>query len=48
MNWDAEFQNRADPSGRSAGVHSAAYDASFKADSKNALNGEPASKKAKI
>lgn len=29
MAWDASFANRADPSGRAAGVHEAAYDDSF-------------------
>lgn len=37
MNWDASFANRADPSGRAAGVHDAAYDESFVADT--ILNG---------
>mmetsp|Transcript_13260 Transcript_13260/g.24883 ORF Transcript_13260/g.24883 Transcript_13260/m.24883 type:complete len:603 (-) Transcript_13260:354-2162(-) len=32
MNWDASFANRADPSGRAAGVHDSAYDESFVAD----------------
>mmetsp|Transcript_4275 Transcript_4275/g.13327 ORF Transcript_4275/g.13327 Transcript_4275/m.13327 type:complete len:610 (+) Transcript_4275:1525-3354(+) len=38
--WDASFANRADQSGRSVGVHVAAYDDSFDADSdaKKALN----------
>lgn len=30
MGWDASFANRADPSGRAAGVHDAAYDEDFK------------------
>jgi len=30
--WDASFRGRADQSGRSVGVHSAAYDATFDAD----------------
>jgi len=34
MNWDASFSQRADPSGRAAGVHNAAYDASFEAADK--------------
>ncbi|EEC50592.1 predicted protein [Phaeodactylum tricornutum CCAP 1055/1] len=44
MQWDASFASRADPSGRSAGVHSAAYDEAFEADTKVS---EPAIKKAK-
>lgn len=34
MNWDATFASRADPSGRSAGVHDSAYDGEFEADDK--------------
>jgi asparagine synthase (glutamine-hydrolysing) len=34
MAWDESFTKRADPSGRSAGVHDAAYDAHFEADDK--------------
>jgi len=46
MNWDASFASRADPSGRCAGVHEAAYDDNFVADT--VLDEEePASKKAK-
>eukprot|EP00804_Cyclotella_cryptica_P021091 CCRYP_020091-RA/>CCRYP_020091-RA protein AED:0.04 eAED:0.04 QI:196/1/1/1/1/1/3/505/597 len=45
MNWDASFALRADPSGRAAGVHDSAYDASFVADTK--IGEEPPSKKAK-
>lgn len=45
MNWDASFASRADPSGRAAGVHDAAYDEGFHADTK--LSEEPPSKKAK-
>lgn len=45
MNWDASFASRADPSGRSAGVHDSAYDEKFVADTK--LSDEPPSKKAK-
>ena len=45
MNWDLSFSQRADPSGRSAGYHAAAYDESFEADHK--LAWEPAAKKAK-
>lgn len=44
MNWDASFADRADPSGRAAGVHDAAYDETFVADT--VLDGPP-SKKAK-
>lgn len=45
MEWDASFTLRADPSGRAAGVHAAAYDENFEADTK--LGNEPATKKAK-
>ena len=46
MNWDESFSQRADPSGRAAGVHDSAYNANFVADTK--LNGdEPAAKRAK-
>jgi asparagine synthase (glutamine-hydrolysing) len=45
MAWDESFSLRADPSGRSAGVHDAAYDEKFEADSN--ISDEPASKKAK-
>jgi asparagine synthase (glutamine-hydrolysing) len=45
MNWDASFASRADPSGRAAGVHEAAYDEKFEADTKVGV--EPAAKKAK-
>jgi asparagine synthase (glutamine-hydrolysing) len=34
MNWDKSFSLRADPSGRSAGVHEAAYGETFEADTK--------------
>jgi asparagine synthase (glutamine-hydrolysing) len=44
MAWDETFSQRADPSGRSAGVHASAYDELFEADTKV---GEPATKKAK-
>jgi asparagine synthase (glutamine-hydrolysing) len=44
MAWDASFSLRADPSGRAAGVHDAAYDASFEA---TIAGTEPASKKSK-
>lgn len=47
MNWDASFANRADPSGRCAGVHDAAYDENFVADTILKSNGEPAAKKQK-
>lgn len=46
MNWDASFADRADPSGRAAGVHDSAYDQEFVASTK--LDGaEPPAKKAK-
>lgn len=45
MNWDKSFLLRADPSGRAAGVHDAAYDATFEADTK--VGQEPPTKKAK-
>jgi asparagine synthase (glutamine-hydrolysing) len=45
MRWDESFSLRADPSGRAAGVHDAAYDAGFEADDK--VGSEPATKKAK-
>lgn len=45
MNWDASFANRADPSGRAAGVHDAAYDQEFVAETK--LGAEPPAKRAK-
>ena len=32
MAWDESFASRADPSGRAAGVHDAAYDDKFVAD----------------
>jgi asparagine synthase (glutamine-hydrolysing) len=49
MEWDASFASRADPSGRAAGSHDAAYHESFEADTKlPSTNGsEPPSKKAK-
>jgi len=34
ISWDASFSQRADPSGRAAGVHDAAYDDKFEADTK--------------
>lgn len=46
MMWDESFSNRADPSGRAAGVHEAAYDASFAADTK--VSEGPPAKKAKV
>ena len=46
MNWDASFASRADPSGRAAGVHDAAYDEKFVADTK-LPNDQPPAKKAK-
>ena len=39
MGWDASFALRADPSGRAAGVHNAAYNEKFKADTKVPENG---------
>ncbi|GMI53333.1 hypothetical protein TeGR_g15234 [Tetraparma gracilis] len=45
MTWDASFANRADASGRSAGVHESAYDAKFAADHKESAS--PPKKKAK-
>ena len=45
MNWDKSFSQRADPSGRAAGVHDAAYDVSFEADTK--ISDGPPTKKAK-
>jgi len=50
MGWDASFASRADPSGRAAGVHDAAYDEKFEADTKvpeNSTADEPPAKKAK-
>ena len=47
MGWDKSFADRADPSGRAAGVHDAAYDEAFVADTKLEGDGEPAAKKAK-
>jgi len=47
MRWDESFALRADPSGRAAGVHDAAYDDKFEADTKIEGTGEPPSKKAK-
>jgi asparagine synthase (glutamine-hydrolysing) len=46
LSWGASFADRADPSGRAAGVHDSAYDASFGADSKKDET-EPPAKKAK-
>jgi asparagine synthase (glutamine-hydrolysing) len=46
MAWDASFATRADPSGRSAGVHDAAYDETFVTDVAKG-DDEPASKKQK-
>lgn len=45
MNWDKSFSQRADPSGRAAGVHDSAYGETFEADDK--VGDEPAPKKAK-
>ena len=47
MAWDESFLLRADPSGRSAGVHDAAYDQKFEADDKVEGDGAPPAKKAK-
>ena len=47
MAWDASFALRADPSGRSAGVHDSAYDNTFHADTKLETDSEPPSKKTK-
>jgi len=44
MRWDTSFSQRADPSGRAAGVHDAAYDKHFEGDTR--VDG-PAKKKAK-
>mmetsp|Transcript_14356 Transcript_14356/g.26091 ORF Transcript_14356/g.26091 Transcript_14356/m.26091 type:complete len:601 (-) Transcript_14356:344-2146(-) len=46
MTWDSSFASRADPSGRSAGVHEDAYDEKFNADTKleEEANGPPAKK----
>jgi len=46
MAWDASFATRADPSGRAAGVHEAAYDATFEGD-QEVEGDEPVAKKAK-
>lgn len=48
MKWDESFALRADPSGRAAGVHDAAYDEKFEADTKIEDGGEPPAKKAKM
>ena len=46
MAWDESFAKRADPSGRAAGVHDAAYGEHFEAEDK--VDGdEPPAKKAK-
>jgi len=46
MKWDESFEKRADPSGRAAGVHDAAYDAAF--EGHDTVSGEePPAKKAK-
>jgi len=47
MNWDASFANRADPSGRAAGVHEASYDAGFVGHTVLDAVEEPPSKKKK-
>ena len=48
MNWDASFASRADPSGRSAGVHEDAYGDAFVADTVLEDPKSPATKKAKV
>lgn len=49
MKWDASFEKRADPSGRAAGVHDAAYDEKFEGSSKTKDDGEePPAKKPKV
>ena len=46
MKWDESFEKRADPSGRAAGVHDSAYDATF--EGHDTVGGEePPAKKAK-
>lgn len=47
MAWNESFSQRADPSGRAAGVHASAYDETFEADTKVDGGGEPAAKKVK-
>ncbi len=49
MSWDKSFADRADPSGRAAGVHDSAYDEGFVADTKleNGNGEEPPAKKLK-
>jgi len=47
MNWDKSFALRADPSGRAAGVHDAAYHEKFEADTKIVDSDEPPAKKVK-
>jgi len=47
MKWDASFSLRADPSGRAAGVHDAAYNEKFEADTKIEESDEPPAKKVK-
>jgi len=47
MNWDASFSQRADPSGRAAGVHDSAYSEKFVADTVVDGSSEPPSKKTK-
>jgi asparagine synthase (glutamine-hydrolysing) len=44
MEWDASFATRADPSGRSAGVHASAYTEDFEADDKVGDTEPPAKK----
>ena len=42
------FEGRADPSGRAAGVHDAAYDDSFVADDNEKVAGGSPAKKRKV
>lgn len=44
MNWDKSFADRADPSGRAAGVHDSAYNETFAADTKIGGDEPPAKK----
>lgn len=47
MSWDASFSQRADPSGRAAGVHDSAYGAGFEADDQVDVEAESPTKKQK-
>lgn len=44
MEWDKSFADRADPSGRAAGVHDSAYDATFKGHNEVKVGGPPTKK----